>query len=449
MRYLLFLLLPFTAIAQVKEGDKAYNNLRFADAIYYYQQVMKKDSSQALMLKLANSYYKTQQYSKALPLYAKLNSPDVDTRFRYGQLLAMQGRYQDAAAQYRTCLQQGMKDDQISQTIALYEQGMPNNSDSAHIYLLNINSGYADFSPVFYGAGLVFVSDRPRGSAVKRTNGWNGGDFLSIYRINDTARVKDASLRTKELEQVLSYAPKDAHNNDNSRGTAGDNDIVSVNPQINYKGLPNQLSAAMVTLFDTRLTGRYHEGPVCFSKNFDTILITRNYPVKNQVSRLKLQMLTSKNDNWVELPAFPYNSNAYNVGQPALHPNGQVLYFTSDQPGGMGGKDIYYCLHTADGWSSPMNAGPNVNTAGDEMFPYISPDGKLYFSSDRWPGFGGLDIFSVMLDNTYKPATPPKNEGAPINSPNNDFGILLYPGASKGYFSSDRRGNDDIYLIVR
>lgn len=117
----------------------------------------------------------------------------------------------------------------------------------------------------------------------------------------------------------------------------------------------------------------------------------------------------------------------------------------------MGGKDIYYCLRTDSGWAPPVNAGPMVNTAGNEVFPYVSAAGVLYFSSDRWPGLGGMDIFRVELDDQYKALAAPQNLGAPVNSPRNDFGLLLYDYDNNrgGFFSSDRRGNDDIYSFSR
>jgi len=457
MKGIIFIILfsPALAYCQLKDADKAYDELRYADAIYGYTAAMKRSTlfTEAL-LKLATSYDKTQQYTKSLGCYElmKNDSLNAAARYRYAQLLAINGRYTDAARQYKLA----DPDEQTRQTIAIYEQGAaPLKKDSANwtTALLNINSGYADFSPVPYGAGLVFVSDRPERVFIKAANGWNGGSFLTLYRIVDTARVKDATLRNKELEQVLSYASSDKKNHDSDPQTSSDSRTVATNPQYNFKQVPNQLSPAMVFPFNTKLNKKYHIGPVVFTKNYDTIIVTYNSQIrtkgKGNISRLRLKTMVMKNDDWVTIQEFPYNNDAYSIGHPALHPNGQVLFFTSDMPGGMGGKDIYYSLRKDTGWGPPVNAGPMVNTSGDEMFPYIAPDGTLYFSSDKWPGLGGLDIFSVRLGNNYKAVSEAVNAGVPFNSSHNDFGILVEPNSTNGYFSSDRRGNDDIYSFAR
>lgn len=442
---------------QLKSADRAYDGMRYAEAIKYYKETMKRDSlSAASVAKFADSYDKTQQYDKALLWYEKLltvNAMDTAHRYRYGQLLAMNGRYKEAAAQYKW-VASVKSDPQLESTAGLYENGLDAlwaDSLNWRVALLNINSGYADFCPVTYGAGLVFVSDRPRNKVFRETNAWTGGDFLTLYRAIDTARVKDASLRTKELEQVLTYASKDMRNVDSRTESSWDSKKVSTNPQATFVAVPNQLSREMIAPFNTKLNKRYHEGPVTFSRHWDSIIVTYNEPSKGKgnVSRLRLQTYVMKYGDWILQPEFPYNSKDYNVGQPALHPNGQVLFFTSDMPGGAGGKDIYYCRKSGDKWGLPINAGPLVNTNGNEMFPYIDPSGRLYFSSDKWPGLGGLDIFSVGLDTTYRALSQPRNEGAPFNSPKNDFGVLIEPNQNKGYFSSDRRGNDDIYIFWR
>jgi len=465
MRYIVLLISIFflltttlNSYGQLKDAERAYKGLRYADAIAYYEEVLRRDSLPPdAMARLADSYDKTQQFDKALTWYDKLlsaNTIDTGHRYRYGQLLAMHSRYKDAAAQYKRFLLNSKPDAQLEKTIAFYENGVDDlykDTLNWQTLLLNINSGYADFSPVAYGAGLVFVSDRPRIKVFRETNGWTGGDFLTLFRIVDTARVKDVSLRSPELEQVLSYASKDVRNVDSKRESIGDSKRVTVNPQATFVAVPNQLSREMVTPFNTKLNKRFHEGPVSFNSTWDSIIVTYNEPAKGKgnISRLKLQTYVMRHGDWIRQPEFPHNSKEYNVGQPALHPNGQVLFFTSDMPGGAGGKDIYFCRKSGDNWGLPVNAGPMVNTNGNEMFPYISPSGKLYFSSDKWPGLGGLDIFSVNLDSAYKAIDMPKNEGAPLNSPRNDFGLLLEQGGNKGYFSSDRRGNDDIYLFQR
>jgi outer membrane protein OmpA-like peptidoglycan-associated protein len=145
---------------------------------------------------------------------------------------------------------------------------------------------------------------------------------------------------------------------------------------------------------------------------------------------------------------FGLNSDHWSVGHPALTPDGKILYFVSDMDGGYGGTDIWYCTMTDEGWSLAVNAGPMINTPGNEMFPFIALNGDLYFSSTGQPGFGGLDLFVCHKEgNLWK---TPVNLGAPVNSPYDDFSIQFNSIDSTGFFSSSRPGgvgSDDIYYM--
>ena len=132
---------------------------------------------------------------------------------------------------------------------------------------------------------------------------------------------------------------------------------------------------------------------------------------------------------------------------PAVSANGQLLYFVSDMPGGLGGTDIYYSQLQEDGWSEPVNAGPKINTPGNESFPVLQ-NNKLYFSSDGRIGLGRLDIYEAYVSGTT--VIHVRNMGAPINSPEDDFGLVWLPDGSGGYFASNRkgsRGGDDLYRL--
>ena len=135
------------------------------------------------------------------------------------------------------------------------------------------------------------------------------------------------------------------------------------------------------------------------------------------------------------------------AAHPSISKDGLTLYFVSDLPGGFGEKDIWKVtrLRPGDAWSKPVNLGPDINTAGDELFPYIREDGILYFSSDGLIGMGGLDIFKAkpQPDGSWVV----QNMKPPINSFADDFGIAFEDGNEKGIFSSTRKGkgNDDLY----
>ena len=137
------------------------------------------------------------------------------------------------------------------------------------------------------------------------------------------------------------------------------------------------------------------------------------------------------------------------AAHPSLSADGNTLYFVSDRPGGYGGKDIWYAKRKkGDVWDKPINAGPEINTSGDEMFPFIRDNGNLYFSSNAHVGMGGLDIFMAHKGDNGKWIV--ENMKSPINSTGDDFAISFYQGEERGLFSSNRDGslNDDIYTFM-
>jgi outer membrane protein OmpA-like peptidoglycan-associated protein len=143
----------------------------------------------------------------------------------------------------------------------------------------------------------------------------------------------------------------------------------------------------------------------------------------------------------------PVNTKYWEV-QPSINAAGKMLFFSSNRPGGIGGKDLWYSVYKPNKkWSTPRNLGNTINTSGDEMSPFIHFDGKtLYFSSDGLPGMGGLDIFFSRMreDSTW---TEPKNLGYPINTYNDEMGLTIESGGKKAYFSSkrDEKGGKNIY----
>jgi hypothetical protein len=144
------------------------------------------------------------------------------------------------------------------------------------------------------------------------------------------------------------------------------------------------------------------------------------------------------------------NPRKYSVGHACLHPNDSLLYYVSDMPGGFGGTDIYYSELEAGGeWSAPVNAGPMINTAGNEMFPTMDSTAVLYFSSDGKIGLGGLDIFRAEGAKSQWSAV--ENMRYPVNSSGDDFYFVLSDDKKSGLFASNRPGGagaDDIYSLT-
>jgi outer membrane protein OmpA-like peptidoglycan-associated protein len=180
----------------------------------------------------------------------------------------------------------------------------------------------------------------------------------------------------------------------------------------------------------------------------DNLRKGRTAASKEGVVNLKITEGGLENGQWKLKGDFRWNNNEYSVGHPSVSKDGNVIYFASDMPGGYGKSDLYFSVFSNGNWSKPVNLGPKINTEGNEFFPFISPDGVLYFASDGHGGLGGLDIFlSVPEHGVFNTI---ENLGYPVNSPRDDFGLALDSTGVQGYFTSNReggKGNDDLYSL--
>jgi outer membrane protein OmpA-like peptidoglycan-associated protein len=210
--------------------------------------------------------------------------------------------------------------------------------------------------------------------------------------------------------------------------------------------------------FSRTLNTKYHEGPMTFTKDQTFIVFTRNNGSKGKsgkstdgVRKLKLYSAVFRGSKWHDVTELPFNNPEYSVGHPAFAPDDQKLYFVSDMPGGYGGTDLYVVEFNNGQWGTPVNMGKEINTEGNEMFPYADAGGNLYFASDGHQGLGGLDVFYAELRDGI-PYRGIQNVGYPINSEKDDFGLITDRARTTGYFSSNRRkgtSDDDIYSFRR
>lgn len=196
------------------------------------------------------------------------------------------------------------------------------------------------------------------------------------------------------------------------------------------------------------LNTEFDEGIVAFSPDAQTMYLTKARRELNAPTSVEIYTSTRSDAKWSAPVKFEITADTLSTfGHPAVSPDGEYLYFVSDMPGGYGGKDIWR-ISLKERQGSLVNLGPDINTEGNDDFPYVRSDGSLYFSSDGHPGMGGLDIFrATAIGDPADLRWKVENMGFPINSAGDDFGITFRKGED-GFFSSNRgdaRGYDHIY----
>jgi len=203
--------------------------------------------------------------------------------------------------------------------------------------------------------------------------------------------------------------------------------------------------------FSKNLESDYHVGATSFTSEFKRIYYTKPVRIKGGDSRLKVFTSEFNGTDWINEKELSINSDDYNVAYPAVSPDNKYLYYTSTQRGGFGGKDLYKAEISASGdVSKGENLGKNINTFGNEEWPFIDSNGDLFFASDGHLGFGGLDIFKA--EKTADGFVNVSNLRQPINSGKDDFGYVLNPNdPNRGFLSSNRLGSgstDAIFTIA-
>jgi outer membrane protein OmpA-like peptidoglycan-associated protein len=399
-------------VVKEKLADKYYNRYSYYEAIPLYEQLLAKTpSNMRVCEKLADSYKKVNDPKNAERCYAILaDTPEAKPEYLlcYAQALAQNGKYKTAGTWYQKYSEAQPDDKRGSQFKKLFQNVNTLMADSSSFLIkkMSFNLTGSDFSPAYYGKEIVFVSSREKKSMVRSLYNRTSSSYLDLY------------ITTKDSGTVKSFS----------------SDLNSI----------------------------YHEGPVTFSKNLDTIIFTRNnfYNKKfgkseEGINKLKLyQAVWNESLNaWTNIVPLPFNNDQFSVGHPAFTANGNALCFASDMPGSIGGTDLYLSRILTDSqgnktWGKPENLGPEINTEGNEMFPFIDNEGSLWYASDGLPGLGGLDIFRAKgINNKF---TNPANPGYPLNTRFDDFGYITQNSGKDGYLSSGRKnmpGNDDIFSV--
>ncbi len=396
--------------SKLTRADLNFENYSYKRAAQLYQEALLSDQdNNAIKLKVAECYRKMNDPEHAAEWYGRVintNAVQPIHKLYYAQALSSIERYDEAKGWYEK-FNSETGDSRGANKITGLNELSTFYTDSAmyEVAEVGVNTTLADFSPSYYDEGVVFASERGAGKGVKRIFSWNEKPFLDLYY----SKADD--------EGVLS-AP---------------------------------------TKFTKKVNSKFHEGTVVFYDEGKKMLFTRNNINNNKIKKssddvIKLKMFfaeTTAGGGWTNLSEFPYNSDEYSVGHPTLTKDGNTLYFISDMPGGQGGTDIYVTNLNNGKWSKPVNMGSGINSKGNEMFPFLSKDEMLHFSSDGYAGLGGLDIYKAKVKGSEVTSSI-VNFGYPVNTSMDDFGIILDETGKMGYFSSNRltgTGDDDNYSL--
>lgn len=392
-----------SAQSQDQQMAKRYFDRTFySEAIPIYEKLVARERSLEVVRNLADSYYFTGDFAKARQWYTVLlrshsGAVGPEYTFRYVQTLKTEGSYKEANDTERSyLLRNGLADKaaKLDKDIEVLED-ISAIGPRFTIRNLPLNTKFSEFGMTKNGLQMVFSGvKRPFGLLDKKFK-WNDERYLDLLTI-------------AQPEDTLAVGYAEAINTD------------------------------------------LHEANAVFTHDGKTVYFTRNLSKNGKRGRNKekvsvVQLFRADyEEGWVRIVPLPFNSDDFSVEHPALSADEKTLYFASDRPGGLGSFDIWSVPVNGGAYGDPVNLGAQINTDKREQFPFVSKDGKLYFSSDGHYGYGALDVFVSDEKGLF-------NIGLPVNGGYDDFAFSIDSGTKEGWFASNRpggKGGDDIYALT-
>lgn len=403
--------------AQSKKSVKAYETFNTGE--YYkaidefkeaYQKTTDKKEKLDIAFYIAESYRKTNNSLQSELWYRKVLDKNYENPLAilyYADALKMNQKYEEAKVQYKAYKELVPGDPRGSEGItscdlALEWMEYPTGYEVEEMKFFN--SKFNDFSPTFGSEDyrtVYFTSSRDEGIG-KSEHGGTGQSFSDIF--------------------------------------------VSVEDRKGKWSTPVPL--------EDPLNSESEEGTTAISGDFNTLYFTRCGVNKRKAMGCEIYMAERDKEKWSKIEPLGIASDSIVIAHPAISPDGNTLYFVSDMDGsiqgqeGINSKDIWIVTRDGGKWGEPENLGLVINTPGDELFPYVHPDGTLYFSSNGHIGMGGLDIFKASKNANGNWEV--QNMKYPINSSSDDFGITFEKERESGFLSSTRKGKggDDIFSFL-
>ncbi len=403
--YILIGLVLFFSCSPEKKIQKKFRLGKYQTVINYYQDVLQKQPSNGKAnYYVAESYRLSNRIKEAERFYEKAGGAGIDkdsVHLYYSQSLRANGKYEEARKQLEdirtNAVDEKMKDRASMELDGLnYLEKLAEKKNYYKIKNLeSINTPLSEYAPVYLNSELYFTASRGTGKIYEAT----GTPFSDIYKASTKGAVVDVNTITT---------------------------------------LPETINSPVV-----------NEGTITFSPDGKIMVFGKGNSGKRKgTSDVDLYLSRFRNGAWTEPQLININQPEGWESTPAFSPDGRTLYFSSNRKGGYGGLDLYSAQMDSRGrFGKVRNLGPEINTAGDELFPYVSDNGKIYFSSDGQPGYGMMDIFVVNRANGKNKID---NLGQPVNSTSDDFGLFLFR-PDRGFFTSNResgKGDDDIYTFI-
>jgi WD40-like Beta Propeller Repeat/Tetratricopeptide repeat len=405
----IFTLLALTSCAQpvaLRKANELFKNQQYGTALPHFETAAKQDSlNYNIWSKLAYCYHMTNRQTQAATLYQRLMDSGKERAldyFYYAETLLYLGKYDEAQSWVEKYAIEKPEDERSALLIKACREAKnitPLFTD-AIVYQALFNSDADDNSPSFWREKVIFSSDRKSGfNPLKQRSGATGRDFINLYAANIT---------TDSSEQRVSGIDK-------------------------LNGVNINTSNASV------------------ASDAGCVVFCQNSVFESKQGEYNLQLFIAQpnqdSGGWRDIELLTFCTPEHNYMHPCISADGLEIYFVSDRSGGLGGTDIYRSYKNSKGWSKPESVSDFVNTAANEGYPTLSPDGKLYFCSKGHAGLGGYDVLVAEAgdDNQWINV---RNVGAPINSPADDFSLVFHPDGIKALFTSSRgETGDDIYWL--
>ncbi len=399
--------------AKMKDADEKYERGEYFAAAETYRKIynkLKRKEDRYLRGEVAfmmgECYRHLNQSARAAAAYQNAIRYEYDdsiTRFYLAQMQHMEGQYTLAERNYKAYLDTAPKSWQAREGVR-GAQMSPKWRDQGSRYIVKLarqfNSRRADFCPMFLDSKNDVI-------------------YFSSSREQAMGTVKSEITGTKNTD--VFFMKKD----DKGKWSR-----------------PEPVEGDLNTEFD--------EGITTFTPDGNTMYFAKALRKADAGTSVEIYKASRSEAKWSGAAKFEITADTLSAyDDPAVSHDGKWLYFSSDMPGGQGGKDLWRVM-ISDGHGTLENLGEQINTPGDERFPYCRDDSTLYFSSNGHAGLGGLDLFRARLQPSGKWFI--ENMGVPMNSSADDFGITFESEGEKGFFTSNRkdaRGYDNIYSFEK